>query len=251
MGKSTLILHWARHTGHPFTYWLARRETSQASRQSLARAVWAWAYPRAEAPVPRRFDSWDRLFQQIAPVSGDLSVLLIFDEFPCAAESDPALPSHRQAAWDLLLQDRPIVLMLSGSPIGMMVDLPNCQAPLYGRTTSELPVEQLALAALTDFFPSYCAAGQVAAWAVLGGVRAYLRRSDGSQCLGDSSRQHLCQVAGVFRSRPMALISGPVREMRTYEANLRAVAKGCCTLAEIATATGIVSPNLATYLQRR
>ena len=40
VGKTTLLLHWAQQTGQPYLYWVARRETPEATRQSLARALW-------------------------------------------------------------------------------------------------------------------------------------------------------------------------------------------------------------------
>jgi AAA+ ATPase superfamily predicted ATPase len=250
VGKTTLLLHWVRETGLPYFYWVARRETADASRQSLARALWRWAYPEAEAPEPPRFDSWSLLLEQMARMLGGQRAILIWDEFTYAVESDPSLPSYLQAAWDHLLRDKPLILILAGSHIGMMVDLLNYQAPLYGRTTGQFPVEPLPYAALADFFPRYRAAERVATYAVLGGVPAYLERFDGAQSLSANIRQHLFQRMGMFRSEPAVLISDLVRETRNYEATLRAVATGRHTPSEIAKAIGIASSNLAPYLRR-
>ena len=250
VGKTTLLLHWVRQSGHPYIYWVARRETAEASRQGLARALWRWAYPEAEGPEPPRFDSWSLLFEQMARMLGDQPLILIWDEFTYAVESDPSLPSYLQAAWDHLLKDKPLILVLAGSHIGMMVDLLNYQAALYGRTTGQFPVEPLPYAALTDFFPRYSAAERVATYAVLGGIPAYLERFDGQQSLSANIRQHLFQRLGLFRSEPSVLISDLVRETRNYEATLRAVATGHHTPSEIAQAIGIASSNLAPYLRR-
>jgi len=250
VGKTTLLLHWVRETGLPYFYWVARREAADASRQSLARALWRWAYPEAEAPEPPRFDSWSLLLEQMARMLGDKRAILIWDEFTYAVESDPSLPSYLQAAWDHLLKDKPLILILAGSHIGMMVDLLNYQAPLYGRTTGQFPVEPLPYAALADFFPRYQAAERVATYAVLGGVPAYLERFDGAQSLSANIRQHLFQRMGMFRSEPTVLISDLVRETRNYEATLRAVATGHHTPSEIAKVIGIASSNLAPYLRR-
>ncbi len=46
VGKTTLLVHWAQQTDQPCIYWVARRETADACRQSLARAIWRWAYPQ-------------------------------------------------------------------------------------------------------------------------------------------------------------------------------------------------------------
>ena len=250
VGKTTLLLNWVQQTGAPYLYWVARRETADAARHSLARALWRWAYPDLPDPEPPRFDSWALLFEQMARMVADRPLILIFDEFPYAVESDPSLPSHLQAAWDHLLKDKPLTLILSGSHIGMMVDLLSYQAPLYGRITAQMPVDPLPYAALADFFPRYPAAERVAAYAVLGGVPAYLERFDDGQSLSANIRRHLFRRAGMFRSEPLVLIGDLVRETRTYEAILRAIATGRHTPAEIAAVTGLTSSNLSPYLAR-
>jgi len=250
IGKTTLILHWAEQSGRPTLYWVARRETPEATRHSLARALWRWAYPDEPDPQPPRFDSWEPLLEQLARMIGDQPVIVIFDEFSYAAESDPSLPSHLQAAWDHLLKEKPVVLALAGSHIGMMVDMLGYHAPLYGRFTGQLALTSLPFAAVADFFPAYSAEERVATYAVLGGVAGYWERFDASQSLVDNIRHHLFRRMGFFRSEPMVLISDLVRETRNYEAVLRAIATGDHTPVEMARTTGISSPNLGPYLKR-
>src|SRR4030066_42238 len=119
---------------------------------------------------------------------GDQPVILILDEFSYASESDPSLASHLQAAWDHLFKDSKVTIVLSGSHIGMMVDLMGYQAPLYGRFTAQLPVDPLLFSALYEFLPRYSAAERVAVYAVTGGVPAYLERFDDHRSLTDNSR---------------------------------------------------------------
>jgi len=250
VGKTTLLLHWVQQTQRPYLYWVARRETAEATRQSFARALWRWAYPEAEEPEPPRFDSWELLFAQMMRMIGQQPLTLIFDEFSYAVESDPSLPSHVQVLWDRQLKEKPITLLLAGSHIGMMVDLMRYQAPLFGRFTAQLPVDPLPYAALADFFPHYPAAERVATYAVLGGVPAYLEQFDPDQSLSANIRRHLFRRTGMFRSEPEVLISDVVRETHNYEATLRAVATGAHTPSDMAKITGIVSSNLAPYLKR-
>jgi AAA+ ATPase superfamily predicted ATPase len=250
VGKTTLLLQWAQQTGRPYLYWVARRETAEAARHSLAQTWWRWAYPETPDPQPPRFDSWSLLFEQMARMLGDQSLILIFDEFPYAVESDPSLPSHLQAAWDHNFKEKPLTLILAGSHIGMMVDLLHYQAPLYGRVTAQLPIEPLPYATLADFFPDYSSAERVATYAVLGGVPAYLEQFDPQQSLSANIRYHLFRRTGMFRSEPMVLISDLVRETRNYEAVLRAVATGQHTPVTIAKVTGLTTSNLSPYLAR-
>ena len=81
VGKTTLLLRWVQQSGRPYIYWVARRETADASRQGLARALWRWAYPVAEGPEPPRFDSWSLLFEQMARMLSEQPLILIWDEF--------------------------------------------------------------------------------------------------------------------------------------------------------------------------
>jgi AAA+ ATPase superfamily predicted ATPase len=136
------------------------------------RAIWRWAHPDSQA-VPR-FDTWEDAFETAAQLIGDQPVILIMDEFSYASESDPSLASHLQAAWDHLFKDRNVVIVLSGSQIGMMVDLLSYQAPLYGRFTAQLLVDPLPFSVLSDFLPRYSPSERVAVYAVTGGVPAYL-----------------------------------------------------------------------------
>lgn len=124
------------------------------------------------------------------------------------------------------------------------------QAPLYGRLTAQLPVGPLPFTALKDFFPSYPVAERVAVYAVMGGVPAYLERFDDRQSLSANIRRHLMPRTGMFRSEPFVLIGDLVRETRTYEATLRAIATGCHTPDDISRATGLKAPNLSPYLKR-
>ncbi|MBN1315884.1 MAG: ATP-binding protein [Anaerolineales bacterium] len=250
IGKTTLLVHWAKQTKRPSIYCVGRRETADACRTSLARVIWRWAYPEETSLEPPSFASWEQLFTQLAQMLGNQPLILIWDEFPYAVESDPTLPSHLRAAWDHQFKDKPLTLVLAGSHIGMMVDLMKHQAPLYGRFTGQLSLGPLPFSTLAEFFPQYSAAERVATYAVLGGVPAYLEQFSPNQNLSKNIRQHLFQRVGMFHSEPMLLISDLVRETRNYEAALQAVATGHRTPSEIAKITGIVPSNLSPYLRR-
>lgn len=250
IGKTTLLVHWVKQTKLPYIYWVARRETADACRTSLARAIWRWAYPKEIILEPPSFSSWEQLFTQMAQMLGNQQLILVWDEFPYAVESDPSLPSHLQAAWDHQFKDKPLTLVLAGSHIGMMVDLMKRQAPLYGRFTGQLSLGPLPFSVLAEFFPWYSAAERVATYAVLGGVPAYLEQFSPNQSLSKNIRQNLFQRVGMFPSEPLLLISDLVRETRNYEAALQAVAMGQRTPSEIAKIKGIVPSNLSPYLRR-
>jgi AAA+ ATPase superfamily predicted ATPase len=248
-GKTTLVLRWAKQTGRPVIYWVASRDTPAQLRQGLTRALWAWAYPGSQAAP--HFDNWEAVFETAADLIGDQPVILIMDEFSYAAESDPSLPSHLQAAWDHLFKDRNASLVLAGSHIGMMVDMMGYHAPLYGRFTAQLPVDPLPFPALSEFLPGYSAAERVSVYAVTGGIPAYLERFNDAEGLGSNIKRLFMRRTGMFRSEPFVLVGDVIRrETQTYESVLKAIATGGRTPQEIGAALDLASSYLSPYLKQ-
>jgi len=249
VGKTTLLLNWAKQSGKAYIYWVANRDTPAQVRLGYTRAVWRWAHPESQA-VPR-FDTWEDAFETTAQLAGDQPVILILDEFSYACESDPSLASHLQAAWDHLFKERNVIIVLAGSHIGMMVNLMSYQAPLYGRFTAQFPVDPLPFTALGDFLPRYAAAERVAVYAVAGGVPAYLERFDDRRSLTENIRELFMQRTSVFRTEPFFLIGDVIRrETQTYEAVLKSIAAGNRTPQEIGNTLGVSSSYLSPYLKQ-
>ena len=249
VGKTTLLLRWAEGSGRPYVYWVATRDTPAQVRLGFTRALWRWAHPESQA-VPR-FDTWEDVFETTAQLVGTQPAILILDEFSYAAESDPSLASHLQAAWDHLFKDSRVTIVLAGSHIGMMVDLMAYQAPLYGRFTAQFPVDPLPFSALSDFLPRYTAAERVAVYAVAGGVPAYLERFDDSRSLSENIRQLFMQRTSLFRTEPFFLIGDVIRrETQTYEAVLKSIAAGDRTPQDIGRTLGVSSSYLSPYLKQ-
>jgi len=249
VGKTTLILRWARQTGRPVIYWVATRDTPAQVRLGFVQALWDWAYPDSRA-VPR-FGTWAESFETAANLIGDQPVILIMDEFSYAAESDSSLPSNLQAAWDHLFKESKTTLVLAGSHTGMMVNLMRYDAPLYGRFTAQLPVDPLPFSALRDFLPRYTVAERVAVYAVAGGIPAYLERFDDTQKLGANIQRLFMRRTGMFRSEPFILVGDVIRrETQTYEAVLKAIAAGRRTPQEIGAMLGLTSSYLSPYLKQ-
>jgi hypothetical protein len=136
VGKTTLLTHWARQTGLPMFYWVAKRDPRELLLANLARAIYAWQH-NADVDIPIKPQDWEQVFKMLAQAVGDRQAIVILDELPYALQQDSGLGSHLQAAWDHLFKDRQAILILSGSHIGMLTDLIQYQAPLYGRLTAQ------------------------------------------------------------------------------------------------------------------
>ena len=95
VGKTVLLRRWAEASGLPHTYWAAEKEPSALQRRKLFARVLGVEPARAAT-----FDTWADCWQAIAATLGDRRHILILDEFPYAAEADPAMLSSLQHAWD-------------------------------------------------------------------------------------------------------------------------------------------------------
>lgn len=176
LGKTTLLVEWVKSTGLPAVYWIASRVSSVQLLRSFSQSLYNHAHPDAPADPEFSHPSWEMALRQMAELARGQRLIVILDEFSYAVEVEPALPSLLQNAWDHLLKQTRICLILCGSHVGMMEKLHVYQAPLFGRITGQLRVGPLPFSALGDFLPNYPLDRRVAVYAMLGGVPARLRR---------------------------------------------------------------------------
>lgn len=251
LGKTTLLLEWARRSGRPFLYWVASRAPVPLLLRQFSQTVWRQTHPDDVVPATFSFDHWSDAFEQVARLVAGRRYIAILDEFPHAVEADSALPSILQNAWDHHLKATPVVVVLCGSHVGMMEQLLHYDAPLFGRMVGPLRVEPLPFRALAQFLPRYTAAERVAVWAILGGVPAYLERFDNSQSIAANVRRHVFRSTGLFRTDPDHLLHESLREPQNYIAILLAIAAGHHRVTDIVSAAGMPGTKQADpYLAR-
>lgn len=250
VGKTTLLIEWARQSGHPLVYWVASRSSAGVLLQDLSQIVWRHAHPNDVTPASFAYDTWTEAFRQIAALAAGQRLIVVLDEFPYASEADPSLSSLLQNAWDQYLKSTRICLVLAGSHIGVMQELQTYRAPLYGRFTAQLRVDPLPFYALGEFLPGYDVEKRVAVYAMLGGIPAYLERFSDQFSLRENLERTVMQRTGMFRTEPLVLIGDLVREPRNYAAVIRAIAAGKHTPEEIEKSGALPPGNVGKYLNR-
>ena len=122
-------------------------------------------------PESTNFATWDQAFKALARQAGEERLIVVLDEFTYLLQTSPTLPSILQRLWDEALQHTHLMLILSGSYIGIMErEVLAYQAPLYGRRTAQWHLQPLGFADACLFHPGYSLQDdQVRAYAVLGG----------------------------------------------------------------------------------
>ncbi|HNR97238.1 MAG TPA: ATP-binding protein [Anaerolineae bacterium] len=245
VGKTVLLRHWAEHMVVPHTYWAAEKEPAALQRRKLFARLLGVEPTRAAT-----FDSWADCWQAIAAFLADRRHILILDEFTYAVESDPAMLSSLQHAWDQQFKDSQVVLVLCGSHVHTMETLQSRQSPLFGRLTGQWWLHPLPFAALQEFLPGWSADERVAGYAVVGGVPAYLEWLDPTLSLSDNVHQVILAPGSMWVAEPTFLLYDEVREPATHLAILKAIGAGNHTLSEISDAALVSKAHLSAYLAR-
>lgn len=152
-GKSRLVEEFAERQGSPVVFFLATR---QRPGYELARFVDVLAqsnHPEAAGSAGLRFESWEAAltFASVGATQ-ERPVVIVLDEFPylVQTDTDAAVESAINAAWERTLSRRPVMLVLVGSDLSMMNMLTEYGRPLYGRPTRTLTVEPLGIAEVSD-----------------------------------------------------------------------------------------------------
>lgn len=250
VGKTTLLLEWARRSQAPTLYWVAAREPSALLLRGFSQSIYAHAHPDHQIDPRFSYPSWEMALREAAALARDRRLILIIDEFPYAAQSEHALPSLLQNAWDHAFKSTEVVLVLAGSQVGMMVDALSYHAPLYGRTTAQLPLKPLPFRSLSQFFPRYSAEQRVAIYAILGGIPAYLEKFRDDISLANNVREQILSSTSIFQQEALFLLQDEVREVNNYLAVIRAIGEGAHSLDDITLNSGLAKNHASTYLAR-
>ena len=164
---------------------------------------------------------------------------MVLDEFTYLLQTSQTLHSILQRLWDELLQHTRLMLILSGSYIGIMErEVLAYQAPLYGRRTAQWHLHPLSFADARLFLPGYSLQDQVRVYAVLGGVPAYLRQFADRRPLLDNIEGEILGQGAFLYDEPRFLLQMELREPRVYFAVLEAIAAGRVRQEEISQAVG-------------
>ncbi len=243
VGKTELLRRWAMDSGLPYTYWMADKEPPALQRRKLFARLF-------DVPLNRAIDfaAWSEFWEWSAPRLAEKRQILILDELPYAITADSAMLSSLQYAWDHYLQDSPVILALCGSHVNVMQAIQTHQSPLFGRLTGQWALAPLPFYALQQFFPDWTVEERIAAYAIVGGVPAYLHWLDPQRSLTDNIRQVITAPGSMFMAEPTLLLYDEVREPSVYLAILQAIGAGYHTPKEIGDASLISQSHLSAYL---
>jgi AAA+ ATPase superfamily predicted ATPase len=245
VGKTALLRAFCSDKRHVF--FVADLGTESASLEEFTRRVSEHVHGRPDAISA--FSSWDAAFEYLVPSATDERLVVVIDEFTYLIDANPAVPSILQRLWDTRLADTRMMLVLCGSYVGMMEQhVLAYRAPLYGRRTAQWQLVPLGFWDAQQLMPGFKSPDRVRAFAVLGGVPAYVLQFDSRSSLGTNIANNVLSPGSFLYDEPRFLLLQELRDPRRYFSVLAAIAGGRTRQNEIAQAAGIASSSLPFYL---
>ncbi len=195
------------------------------------------------------FATWEAAFNYLATQTSE-RLVVVLDEFTYLIDSNAALPSTLQKLWDTQLRNSDIMLVLCGSYVGIMEqEVLAYRSPLYGRRTGQWRLQPLTFWDIQQLLPRFSPVDLVRAYAILGGVPAYLRQFDDRLSLLDNVEQKVLAMGEFLYDEPRFLLLQELREPSRYFAVLEAIAGGRTRMNEIAQAAHIGTTSISFYLK--
>jgi hypothetical protein len=243
VGKTFLLSHFLEEASG--IYFLAGRRDVPGNLREFQRL--AGEYLGDELFGRIEFGTWAEMFSELCKKLFGKKAVIVIDELPYMAGQ--GVMEDMQKAWDHHLSKSKILLVLSGSSIGMMERLTmDYGAPLYGRRTMQLRVERMPAWHASGFFPSWSLKESIEAFSVLDGIPFYLRQFDDGLTLLENLERNYLRKDRVLYEEAEVLLRSEVREFGSYFSVLRAISDGHRGFGDIAVTTGRDKPSLSKYL---
>ena len=246
VGKTTLIKEFLKNK--TAFYYLATEELESQSMKRLANVIARTTKNTLLQKI--EFTDWLDLFQLIADYKPEEKKVLVIDEFPYLVRTNSAFPSILQNAWDEFLKDSNVMLILSGSLIGMMQKHAlSYDSPLYGRRTAQMRLTPLPFTSIyeTQNLPFEQAVEQ---FALTGGVPKYLEFFEDGRPLEEQLKDAVFSKNGFLYEEPNFLLKSESLTAVNYFSIIKTIADGNHKLGKIASALGqessSLTPNLST-----
>lgn len=248
VGKTTLIKEFIKDK-RAF-YFLA---TTESEAQSMKRFAGVLSRTTKNPMLSKvTFTDWLDLFQVVTDDHPDEKKVLVIDEFPYLVKTNPDFPSILQNAWDEVLKDHNVVLILCGSLISMMKKHALAyDSPLYGRRTAQIRLMPLQF---TDVYAAQNLSFEQAVeqYAITGGVPKYMEFFQTEEPLVEQIRRVVLSKNGFLYEEPDFLLNEEVQTPINYFSVLKAISDGNHKLSKIGMTmeqdTSAITPYLKTLI---
>ena len=229
IGKTTILQEFSKI--HKTIFFSAQEKNDTLNLRDFSRLVQEYF----DGDFIANFENWEDALSYFGRKAQDQRIVLIIDEFPFLAETNPSIKSILQHKIDHDWKERNIFLILCGSSVSFMLnDVMGYKSPLYGRCTGSMEVLPFDYLESAEFFPNYSEEEKLIAYGILGGVPRYLSAFDPKRSLKENLISEILEDGSFLNDEPQTLLRMELREPAVYNSILEAVANGCNRVAEIA-----------------
>lgn len=245
VGKTTLINEFCKEK--KAIYFMAVETVEKENLQHLSNAVFQVTEPGKPMPV---FDRFRALLEYVAQVSSNERIILVIDEFPYLAASNPAVTSILQEMMDQQFKQGKLFLILCGSSMSFMeYQVLGYKSPLYGRRTAQFKVLPFPFQETMLMLPGRSLEEQSMIYGMTGGIPEYLSHIDPAASFQDNVISLFLDKSGRLFEEPSNLLKQELRDPSTYNAVISAIAGGASKINEIATKVGIENSACSNRIQ--
>lgn len=242
VGKTEMSIQFAKDKPH--IYFLCERIAMRNQLKKFTAAI--GGYFKDEFLPPEGFRDWETAFKYLANKREKL--IVIVDEFPYLVETDKAVPSSFQKAWDLYLKNSNLYLMLLGSSISMMEKtVLFYKSPLYGRRTGQFLIKPFSFREVKEVFADKSFEEILSIYSIAGGTPLYLDKFCGKNYLNVVKEEILKKGQPLYEEIEF-LLREELKEPRNYFVILEALSLGKHKLSEVINETGFDKGTVSRYL---
>ena len=245
IGKTTLIKQFIK--SKTAFYFLATKEVESQSMKRFAGVI---ARTTGNSVLQKAaFSDWLDLFQAVADYKPNEKKVLVIDEFPYLVKVNDSFPSILQNAWDEILKDSNVMLILCGSLISMMKKHAlSYESPLYGRRTAQMRIAPLPF---TTVYENQKLSFEEAAeqYSITGGVPKYMEFFSDGEPLYEQIKENVLSKNGFLYEEPNFLLTDEVQVPTNYFSIIKVIADGNHKLGTIAGILGLETSTLTPYLK--
>ncbi|MCD7981206.1 MAG: ATP-binding protein [Clostridiales bacterium] len=229
VGKTTILQEFSRK--HNVIFYSAQEKNDSLNLHDFSKTVQLHFDGQFIAP----FQNWEDAFAYVTNKSFDKKTVLIIDEFPFMAGSNPSIKSMLQHEIDLHWKGLRIFLILCGSSVSFMVNsIMGYESPLYGRMTSSMEVLPFDYLDSAKFFPGYSIEEKLTAYGILGGIPRYLNAFSPNRSIQENLEREILKNGSFLNDEPMNVLRMELREPGVYNSILEVIARGSNKVTEIA-----------------
>lgn len=229
IGKTTILQEFSQK--YNTLFFSAQEKNDALNLQDFSKLVQNYFEHSYIAP----FSNWEDAFDYVGKKAEEKRTVLIIDEFPFLAATNPTIKSILQHKIDHLWKEQKIFLILCGSSVSFMVnEVMGYESPLYGRITGSMEVKAFDYLESTEFFPGYEPLDQILAYGILGGVPRYLKAFDPKKTIRENIVREILTEGAFLNDEPQTLLRMELREPSVYNSILEAISNGGNRVTEIA-----------------